>query len=217
MAVVTAAAEEIWQVGIEHRIEGQQAMNIHYFRTHLGDSDVDTHLLKAILECFMTHMMPQMPKGYLMMGVHGLRVYPTVGPPYSQLPDAGDIVAGDETREALPSFCSTLVSIQSERGGRSGRGRIFIPGVPESATIGSRLNPEHAFWLAVVAYVACITGKFIHSGDFPVANQWEIGVLSRKIGGAKPPFLATGFAPALSLIPKDFLATTRSRKVGRGS
>jgi hypothetical protein len=212
-----AAAEEIYLVQIDQRLEEQQALNILMFRTHLGDNDVETHLLKKILDCVMASLVPIMPKTYELVGVHGVRCSPTTGPPLSVFPVAGDIVAGDAAREALPSFCSTLVSIQSERGGRSGRGRMFIPGVPEVATEGSKIIPESPYWAGILAYVACIAAAFIHSGEFPVANQWEIGVMSRKIGGPKPPFLSTGFSPALRLTPRDLIATTRSRKVGHGS
>jgi hypothetical protein len=117
----------------------------------------------------------------------------------------------------LPSFASCVVSIHTTRGGRSGRGRMFLPPPPEGNTTASYINITGNYWPAVIAFVACVATKFISGGDPPVVPLWEIGVVSRKLGGVKPPFLAVGFAPATRLAPNRLLATQRSRKIGHGS
>lgn len=215
--MTAAAAGEVYQVLVQGILEGQVTENVLYFKTAQGSDSVENDLLKALLSCFMTHMMPVMPKNYVFNGVFGMRVTPDVGPPLQAVPEEGATIAGDEDIEPMPSYVSALVSIQASRGGRSGKGRFYLPGVPKAACIASNLNPEHAFWIAVGAYVACIVSKFMITNEFAPIPEWQIGVMSRKFGGLKPPFIVEGFAPALAITPKLPLSTTRSRKVGHGS
>jgi hypothetical protein len=47
-------------------------------------------------------------------------------------------------------------------------------------------------------------------------GNYTWGVMSRKIGGLKPPFLVAGFAHIVRGEVKRELATTRNRKLGHG-
>lgn len=212
-----AAQGEIYEVVLEGKQEGQQVLNVMYFRAVTPSDSVEVRLLRALVECFVTTLVPAMNSNYEYQRCIGKRVFPDVGPLLEITSNQGDVTAGAATGDGEPTFVSALVNIHTTRGGRSGRGRMFIPGVPEGGTLGSFLNSEAPFWTALLAYVACVTTKFITSGDPPAANTWDIGVMSRKIGGAKAPFTAQGFAPATRLVAKLQLASTNSRKVGRGS
>jgi hypothetical protein len=93
---------------------------------------------------------------------------------------------------------------------------MFVAGVPEVATTASYLNPEHAFYAALLSFVVCMITGFVHTGELGT-NQVSWGVFSRKLGNAKFPYLAAGFAALISATPVRLLATTRSRKIGHGS
>lgn len=214
--MTVAAANEVYQVTVHGRLEGQECLNIMYFVSYLGDADVETHLLKAILNCIVDSLTPVLGTAYTLERISGKRVTPDVGPELNVLPEVGDTVTGEAEGDTLPSYASCRIRIRSERGGKSGLGRICIGGVPEIATTRSFIDPESAFWIALVAYVACVVSAFL-VGGFPVANRWNLGVMSRKIGGEKPPFLLDGFSKATSLEPVRALGTMRSRLVGHGS
>lgn len=94
---------------------------------------------------------------------------------------------------------------------------MFIPGVPESATTGSFVEETNPYWTQILAYLACVAAAFVKPDAVSGSNVIQIGVMSRKIGGLKPPYTLAGFAPATRLIPNLKLASTNSRKVGRGS
>lgn len=213
----TAAAGEVYEVVMEGRQEGQQVLNVMHFRARGPVDDVELRLLRALVICLLTQLRPLMGANYQFVRCVGKRVSPDLGPIIESLPEAGEGVQGADEGDTLPTYVSIVVNIHSTRGGRSGRGRMFIPGVPESASQGSFIPTDNPYWAGIIAYLQCVASQFIHPTELAEANTFDIGVMSRKIGGPKPPYLATGFARATALKPNNALATTRSRKVGHGS
>lgn len=214
MAAIPAAQGEVWQLRIEGRQEGQQVINVMHFRAETASDDVQTRLFTAILTCFITTLLPKLSSQYKFERLIGKRVSPDVGPDVIMLDETSVLAQGNAA--ALPSYASAVLSIRTTRAGRSGRGRMFIGGIPELATTNSAFDPASEFWLALIAFVACVGTKFLVP-DVAQPNQWSFGVMSRKLGGVKPPFAANGYAPYTSIEPKSLVATTRSRKVGHGS
>lgn len=217
MPPVTAETGEIYQVKLISRFENQEHLNILHFAAMSPTDDVQLRLLKAIVDCFLLNMMPGLSADFTTLGAVGHRVSPTVGPEVSYFHNNASVAnSGLAAGDHLPSFNSCVISIHTVRGGRSGRGRMFIGGIPEGSTTGSMLLTSAAFWAAVTAFVACVVSTFF-AGDPPGANSWQFGILSRKIGGVTEPYAAAGFAAATNLIPQQLIASTRSRKVGHGS
>lgn len=213
--MVAAATGEVWRVLLQGRIEEQLCENVLWFRAATPDPDVLAGLLADIIECFLTGLVPHLGATYTFEQAVAQRCTPTIGAEVIYVPPSSMAVQGAAAGDAEPSFVSALISLRSSRAGRSGRGRMFIAGIPEGETTASNINSEGALWAALLAFVVCMLGKFI-SPDVPPPGQWEWGVFSRKIGGSKDPFAAAGFAPMISATPKQLLATTRSRKVGHG-
>jgi hypothetical protein len=213
----TAAAGEVWEVVLEGRQESQQVLNVMHFRARGAIADVHLTLLRQVIVCILTALRPVMGANYQVVRAYGKRVSPDVGPVLEVMPEIGEAVQGAEEGDTLPSYVSLCANIHTTRGGRSGRGRMFIPGIPEAASQGSFIPIDNPFWIGVLAYIACIASSFIHQDELGEANKWDLGVMSRKIGGVKPPYLAAGFARATRITVKNALGTTRSRKVGKGS
>lgn len=211
-----AAVGAIVQVRIVGRQEEQQVLNVLHFRTESGDVDFIIHLLTVILNCLVTSFLPGAGAAYTLEKVEGMQVSPTVGPWFEVSPDPEGVIQGQSAGDTESTVLSCVMSIRTEGAGRSGRGRIFMPAIPEASAAGSFITPESPYWTAVLAFAACLMSNF-HYTSFPPTNSWQFGVMSRKIGGAKPPFLAAGFHSVTSITPQRLIATTRSRKVGRGS
>jgi hypothetical protein len=212
---IPAVAGTVWQVLVQGSIEEQQCENVLFFRSVNGDTDVLLHLIADLVECFLTGLVPNLSTTYTFERIVARQIAPAMGAEVIFTPEAGDPVQGASAGDAEPSFVSALISLRTTRAGRSGRGRMFIAGVAEGETTASLINSEGALWAALLAFCLCMLGKFV-VGDPPAANSWEWGVFSRKIGGFKEPFNAVGFAPITSATPSRELATTRSRKIGRG-
>lgn len=222
MPTEAASHGDLYQVRIVGAIEGQETNNVLNFMcdSAAGDSDTELHLVKAILECFVTNLIPVMSSAWELRGALWKRTGPTLGNEFETGPETSGIGAGNG--EALPSYCSALLSIKTSLGGRSGRGRMFLPGIPENMTAGSLISSELALWAALLAFSLCCVEKFAQIGapspptgtTFP--NIWKMGIYSRKLGNPKTPYTLAGFHPMVSMTPKRELATTRSRKIGHG-
>lgn len=210
---VTSAPNDLWQVVVHQTLEEQSCLNVLNFRTATPIDDFELRIIIALMQCFAAFAV-QTPSGFRYQEIRWKQTAPVLGVEHIT-PWQGNAGA-EATGEAEPSFVSAVVSMRTALGGRSHRGRIYIPGIPEAAVAGSRFDKDGPYWLALVQLLTCIATKFINIGDPAPANAALLGVYSRKLGGATFPYQGVGFTPAVSLIPVDLVGTTRSRKIGRG-
>ena len=212
---VPAALGVAYQVKVVGHIEEQVTNNILHFVNVGADSDVELHLILALILCFQEVLLPGLSAEYTLNEVHWKEVFPVLG--VETITPISGVVVGGVAGDALPSYCSAVVSERTAFGGRSGRGRMYIAGIPESATDGSKILLESPTWTQMLAFAACLATKFIHLDPAGGANLWDLSVYSRKIGGEAFPYGATGFHAVRNFIPDRFLGTTRSRKIGKGA
>lgn len=210
----TASVNDIYQVRLQGRIEGQETNNVLHFLCTGADSDVELHLIQVLLSCFITNVLPVLASAWTLERIVWKRVGPTLGPEIISLPE-GD-ASGGVTTDALPSFCSAVMSIRTALGGRSHRGRFYLAGIPEASVTGSSIPTESALWAALLAFATCLVTNFV-PGDPPGAPSYAMGVYSRVLGGAAFPYTTPGFSAMKEVHPVQQIGTTRSRKVGRGS
>lgn len=211
---VPAAVNDLFQVRVKGFQEGQETNNVLHFGCTTASSDTELHLIKVLIDCFVTHLLPAWSNKWTLDTVVWKRVYPVLSAEFITVPDVAAI--GALSTDSLPTFNAALISIRTNLGGKSHRGRMFLAGIPESATIGSRFDLTNATWLAIIAFAACVATKFIENE--PVgSDQFKLGVYSRKLGGSTFPYNPVGFTPAISLGSVALVATMRSRKVGHGS
>jgi hypothetical protein len=209
-----AALGDLWQVKMVGRQEGQTTNNIFDFAVVGASSDVLVHLVQVFAECFITNLLPVLSSSWALESFTYKRTNPTLGPEFTYIP-TGTLTGGGNAA-ALPTTVAAVFSKLSSQGGKSKRGRFYICGVPEAATINSQLDTSHAFWIAAVAFCACLASNFFHPDPAGGSDLFDIGIYSRKIGGATFPYNDSGFVAASSIVPKQVLGTMRSRKIGRG-
>ncbi|SRR5258705_1414259 len=211
---IPASTGDKFQVRVVGRMEGQETNNVLHFTAANSIDDVELRLILALAECFITHLIPVSSSAHVWERIIWKQVSPVLGVENVTVP-AG-FAAGGGSAVALPSYCSAVVSIRTLLGGRSRRGRMYIPGIPETANTISTFDTGNAYWTGLLAFVACLAAKFI-GGDPPAVNTFQINVYSRKIGGSTFPYGANGFVAVRSMHAVQQLGTTRSRKVGRGA
>lgn len=212
-----ASAGEIWEVVQHCRQEGQEVLNVMHFRMVTAVDDIEARLLRALIVCLLTLLRPTMGSNFQFVKMSAKRVTPDLGPIIELAPEPTDQVQGAAEGDTLPAHCSICVNIHTTRGGRSGRGRMFIAGIPEGATSGSYIEQTNPHWQAILDYLACVAAAFVKPTVDAGSNVIQFGVMSRKIGGLKPPYIAAGFAAATKLVARNIVGSTNSRKVGRGS
>jgi len=210
----SAAVNDAYQVRLIGTQEGVQTNNVMHFITRSGDTDVETHLIAVMVECFITNILPNLSSDWSLIEARWKKVSPSLGVEHIYTP-TGTLTGGSSTN-AFPTYVSALTSIRTLLGGRTHRGRMFLAGIPKDVGDNSQINTSGAFWTALVAWLGCIATNFIH-GTTVGTNEWSMAVYSRKTGGSTLPYGASGFTAVSQLSANALLATTRSRKVGRGS
>jgi len=204
------------QARILGRIHGQQTVNVLHFATNTVINDPQalatllTALATAILACVVENL-AAFTIDWKVTGVDARQIKPAVS-------DEVFVAAAEGTEgtqgPASVSFIASLVHLRTGGGGRSGRGRIFLPPGSEFNTTDSVYTP--AAITSLNDMLLCIAGKFIGAG---ATEPWRLGVLSRKTMG-KPPDPANFDNAFREVISTDVAANPAvmgSRKVGRGS
>ena len=209
---------EIYEVITHQRQEGQEVLNVNYYRCATAVDDLEVRLLRALIVCLTTILRPTQGSNWQLVKMSAKRVTPDLGPIFELAPVSTDDVQGDSEGDTLPAHCSLCVNIHTTRGGRSGRGRMFLAGIPEGATSGSYIETTNPHWTSILNYLACVAAAFVHPTIDTGSNIIQLGVMSRKLAGvSKPPFVASAFAPATRLVPRNIVGSSNSRKVGKGS
>jgi hypothetical protein len=99
---------------------------------------------------------------------------------------------GQRSGTPLPTLCAPCITILTPRGGRSGRGR-FYPFPPAAADQASNQWTATQMNALDTVMVALNAGYGLQAGY--EATGFRLGVWSRKLAGASPPFDANGFSP----------------------
>lgn len=202
------------QIRILGRLHGQQTVNVLNFATNtvVNDDLTGLALLKQLANdikaCVEETLVLAVTSDWKFEGIDARKTAPTVG----------DAVFGDTPNDiegALSptsvSFAASLVQIRTGGGGKSGRGKIFLPPPGEAQISASAMDANTNNLL--VNFCVCLAGKFIDNASTP----WRLGVLSRKkVNNVLPP-IDNRFREAVTLTPVSQMASMRSRKVGNGS
>lgn len=214
MAGPPSVAGAIWQVRMIGELDGQQIVNVLHFQTPGSVDDMELRLIVVLANCWLTHLKPVTASGFTLNEIRYQLM--SANPPGLEYTYAVPGGTATGSAAALPSFNAAVVSLRSNIGGRHGRGRMFLAGIPEAATTNSLLDTGHAYWAGLIAFCACVAAAFINEGS-PPANFVRWIIYSRSLGGASVPFSIAGATHTITATPNALIGTIRSRKVGRGA
>ena len=210
MAVFNAGA----QVRIVGRIHGQLTVNVLNFGTEtpfVRDTVVPDlqALANAVLQCVVQVLLPAITSDWRVERVTAKHIYPETTDEVEVSAPANSV---GQLGPASHSFACTLLSIKTGGGGRSGRGRLFLPPPGEAQTQNSEIDGPTLVLIA--QFVACMSGKFIGAG---ASTDWRMGVFSRKKFGGLFANFNNSFREATVLTPSPLAAIMGTRKVSRGA
>jgi len=208
-----------WTQGARVRIlgtlHGSQTVNVLHFATNTQINDNiarDTlilQLLAQVLACVTDQLLAGVTSEWQCTGIEGTAIAPVLSDPQFSAAPPGTV---GTLGPCSASFIATLVAIKTGVGGRTHRGRFFLPPAGESNTNLSILDGEAMTQLN--EFITCIAGKFIGAG---ASTPWRLGVLSRKTLKNSPANFDAAFTEATSLVVSDVAAIMGSRKKGRGA
>jgi len=208
------------QVRIKGRLHGQDTVNVLNFATATAISDAGdvspllTALLTAVIECVVDALIPAVTQDWTFTSADARVIKNNAGftvgtDPIEANPEGGPMPG--EGGVCSVSFAAALMNIRTGLGGRSGRGKLFLPPPGEDHSTQSAMDGTAA--TAFAAFATCMVGKFIGSG---ATTAWRLGVLSRKLAGANLANFNTAFFEASSLPIVSTLAVLSKRKAGHG-
>lgn len=203
-----------WALGAQGRIvgelHGQQCLNVVHFATNSAGTDqgiVNDLLLAlaaAMLECAIETLLPAVTSDYKLIQCDARTIAPTASDP---IVATAPVDSNGELSVTSVSFAASLVHVRTGGGGKSGRGRMFLPPPGETQVANSTIDdPTQTL---ITAFLTCLAGKFFGANP---STAWRMGVLSQKILANNPANFDQAFRQASSLNPVATLAVMRSRK-----
>jgi hypothetical protein len=207
-----------WARGAQFRIigelHGQTTVNVFHAATNTVVNDggpLDQLLLfaaQAIRDCVVDLLLPAVTSDWRFIATEGRQIYPASGDPITVTGVPENV---GELGPCSHSISSALMRVRTGTGGRSGRGRMFLPPPGEPQIAVSTIDGPTLVLLA--AFASCIAVKFI--GQNP-ETEWHLGVLSRKNLAAVGGSFDAAFRVATTLSPVADLSYLGSRRLGRG-
>lgn len=209
-----------WSFGAEVRvvglIHGSQTVNVYHFATNETIQDnpepgreLLIQLLSALLACVVETLLPAVSEDWSLTQVDGRLIHPAFSDPIIEIP------AGPTPGELGPtniSFAASCVSIRTSVGGKSHRGRKYLPPVGDANMTNSLIDDPAL--ILIGQFLTCVAGKFI--GPNPT-EFWRLGVLSHKLLKAAGGTFNNSFTQATGLVPRKIVARMASRQLGVGS
>lgn len=200
---------QLARVTIKARVLGQVCENVLNFGTNALSPNWE-QLGLDVIDCIRTTLAPHLAQEYSLDEVDVTPFYPLPLDPIVVLPVTA--VSGENFSPSLPTTNAVVLSLFTGGGGRSGRGRMYVPGIEVAAVQGNDLKDIAIGYF--VAFLACMAGKFIISGDPPTTPEFVWGVFSRKNFATEAHNLH--FREIRSTKVQRILGTMRSRREGRG-
>jgi hypothetical protein len=203
---------DVFKLRLVGRLHGSQMINVMHF---VQDDPLPTIGGQQLANDFATNMRATLiARCSNQMLFEYVEVQSLI--PFSGGPVTANFPGG--TVGSLASACQTamiceVITIYSSRGGRRGRGRIYLAGAPTSGTeLGSGVwNPTQT--TRTTAFATAMAARYMD----PLGTlQFRLGVFSRVLGGQAPPFSTNGFVRATALTVRTIARTQRRRQVGVG-
>lgn len=205
------AFNDIYRLRIYQTMHGAQVVNVMHFVCN-DPAPVDQSL--ALANDFVTNLTTSLKNraanAVAFNYVEVQKIVPFSGGPATVNFPGGTV--GGVVGNSISATLAEVVTIYSERGGRRGRGRVFLP-PPETST-SSAVNGQ---WVAAQTtrtqtWINAMMARYVT----PVGSTFALGVWSRRSGPVMPPWTTDQFSRATAMIARNIIRTQRRRQVGVG-
>lgn len=206
----------LWHLTLFYELHGQQCQNGFYFSNRQSLHDQETWIDSAtstLANHFYNFAYPKF-KAFQNQEVHyqGI-IVTTLNPQFGKMHELTiSVGAGEQPDESLPSSISAILSCRTGFGGKSSRGRIYIPGVSENDHEGSELDPDSFTALHDIGNE--LSSLYGSSGSQGILAHV---IYSKKIGYSNGIYNVSGIKQITHYIPRRVLGTNRHRLKGKGN
>lgn len=210
----------LYRLKLIGELHGQETETTFHFKTK-ESSIVTTYLaeMQATLNDFEISVLPKIlawaSDDFHVKSILAVTLIPRPGWLIEKRLAGGE---GFQGGDSLPAFCAGLLSLRTGFAGRSGHGRLFLPGVPEDLQSESRLEGVSLGQLSDIGNT--LVNRYGVSGSFA---STQLGVFSRKLGASPSTvepgtidYNINGFMTLREVVARPEIATVRKRKLGHG-
>lgn len=206
----------IIEARIRGTMHGQETFNVFHFGTNAAPGDMPAlvalliELAEAIIFCAINQLTPAVTSDWTLEEVDVKQLHPVLTDPVAVAAPAGTVGTRASTNV---SFAAVLMRIKTGFGGKSKRGRRFLPPPGDADMTNSLLvaGPANDFYSG---FIQCLTDRFVG----PTATeQFRLGVLSRKHLKDVPNDFDGAFTEAATLAIEQRIKSCNSRKLGHGA
>lgn len=129
------AVNDVYRAEVFQNVGSELTMNVLHFR-EVTEETVLANPAEAV--CAAAHaiylgVVDNMSEDWRVTQITARKVSGTPGVPFTRVLGAADAVEGTVVSEIVPSQTALLVSFYSSNALRTGRGRMYLPGIPENA------------------------------------------------------------------------------------
>lgn len=204
--MTNAATGDVFRVTVHYLIHSQHVYNVYHFLAE-GAPDIETDLVNRLAQDVQTAQMSVASNQLVHQTTTSQRISPTLGAPF--ISSAGDLASrtGDRAQPAGMTQCAQVMQLWTASGGRSARGRIFLPGTCWDHIANGIIQTT------MQGFADSLTTHFITPAAAP---RWRLLVYSRKLAGTAPPLNAAGLFPVTSIHIDPNPASLHSRRIGSG-
>lgn len=206
------AYNDIYRLRVYATLHSSQIVNVmHFLQTDI----FPTADAQSLANDFVTNMATTWKgRASNQMTLNYVEVQSIV--PFSGASAVTNFPGGSVGTSPNPCFSATLaevITIYTSRGGRRGRGRIYLAGAPNStSSMGS------GAWLSAQTtnttnMANALAARYIAVPDI---SGFRLGVWSRTIAGPTPPWPTSAFVRATALTIRTTVRTQRRRQLGVG-
>src|SRR4029453_700137 len=125
--MTNAANGDIYRAKVNWTLHGQQVYCTMHFLAD-GTPDIETNLANRIAQDVQNYLNAWASIQLNHNNVMVQRVHPTLGVPYIDSNGDASSRAGDINQQAVPTQCCCVLQLRTATGGRSSRGRMYLPG-----------------------------------------------------------------------------------------
>jgi hypothetical protein len=198
-------APSILQTTLEGRMDNQLTINdLFWFSSGAITPSTVNSLLTGLSNWLDTTLSPLLSRDMTYTRIRAV----DLGSPIGLAQEMATPFVGGVDVEAAPNNVAACVSLRTAQRGRSGRGRNFLPGIPNSVITLNTLDATFINNL-VGAYIALPGAGVFVAG-------WQLVVLSRVTGGV-PRAAGIGIPVTDVTMVGNSVRSMRSREIGHGA
>lgn len=206
------AFNDIYRLRVYQRLHGQQVVNVMHFvqedpLSTVGGQQLANNFIANMTTTMRARTSNQMTYEY----VEVQTIVPFSGGPVTANWTGG--TAGTQIQPCQTGTVAEVITIYTSRGGRRGRGRIFLAGA-RTDTTGMASGLWAAAQTTLTQAYATALATF-YTGVLPPV-PFHLGVWSKASGPALPPWTSSQFVRATGLTVRQTVRNQRRRQIGVG-